>query len=106
MMEMSHKSCTLQAKRTVFCLVQNICTDIMMDVGKSIDPTLDIGQVEGGFVGLYAILMTRGPSQYKVPALCDVPSELTVHQLADAENPRAIYLSKVLKKSLKKPRGH
>lgn len=55
----------------------------------------DVYQVEGGFVGLYAILMTRGPSQYKVPALCDVPSELTVHQLADAENPRAIYLSKV-----------
>uniref|UniRef100_A0A8C4IN06 xanthine dehydrogenase n=1 Tax=Dicentrarchus labrax TaxID=13489 RepID=A0A8C4IN06_DICLA len=63
--------------------------------------------VEGGFVqgvGLYTIeelqfspdgvLMTRGPSQYKVPALCDVPAELNVHLLANAENPHAIYLSK------------
>uniref|UniRef100_A0A8C4IK06 2Fe-2S ferredoxin-type domain-containing protein n=1 Tax=Dicentrarchus labrax TaxID=13489 RepID=A0A8C4IK06_DICLA len=64
-------------------------------------------KVEGGFVqgvGLYTIeelqfspdgvLMTRGPSQYKVPALCDVPAELNVHLLANAENPHAIYLSK------------
>uniref|UniRef100_A0A3B4ULP1 Aldehyde oxidase 5 n=1 Tax=Seriola dumerili TaxID=41447 RepID=A0A3B4ULP1_SERDU len=86
---------------------KNIRTDIVMDVGKSINPALDIGQVEGGFVqgvGLYTIeelqfssdgvLMTRGPSQYKVPALCDVPAELNVHLLANAGNPRAIYLSK------------
>uniref|UniRef100_A0A8C4IIZ7 2Fe-2S ferredoxin-type domain-containing protein n=1 Tax=Dicentrarchus labrax TaxID=13489 RepID=A0A8C4IIZ7_DICLA len=86
---------------------KNIRTDIVMDVGKSINPALDIGQVEGGFVqgvGLYTIeelqfspdgvLMTRGPSQYKVPALCDVPAELNVHLLANAENPHAIYLSK------------
>lgn len=65
-------------------------------------------QVEGGFiqgVGLYTIeelhfssdgvLLTRGPSQYKIPALCDVPAELNVHLLADAENPHAIYSSKV-----------
>ena len=68
-----------------------------------------VHQVEGGFVqgvGLYTIeelqfstdgvLMTRGPSQYKVPALSDVPAELNVHLLANAENPHAIYLSKVL----------
>uniref|UniRef100_A0A8C4IMP3 2Fe-2S ferredoxin-type domain-containing protein n=1 Tax=Dicentrarchus labrax TaxID=13489 RepID=A0A8C4IMP3_DICLA len=74
--------------------LHNIRTDIVMDVGKSINPALDIGQVEGGFVqgvGLYTIeelqfspdgvLMTRGPSQYKVPALCDVPAELNVHLL-------------------------
>ncbi|XP_044200638.1 aldehyde oxidase 5 [Thunnus albacares] len=86
---------------------KNIRTDIVMDVGKSINPALDIGQVEGGFVqgvGLYTIeelqfstdgvLMTRGPSQYKVPALSDVPAELNVHLLANAENPHAIYLSK------------
>ncbi|XP_034470133.1 aldehyde oxidase 5 [Hippoglossus hippoglossus] len=86
---------------------KNIRTDIVMDVGKSINPALDIGQVEGGFVqgvGLYTIeelqfspdgvLMTRGPSQYKVPALCDVPAEFNVHLLADSENPHAIYLSK------------
>uniref|UniRef100_A0A3Q3WWD0 Uncharacterized protein n=1 Tax=Mola mola TaxID=94237 RepID=A0A3Q3WWD0_MOLML len=86
---------------------KNIRTDIVMDIGKSINPALDIGQVEGGFVqglGLYTIeelqfspdgvLMTRGPSQYKVPALCDIPAELNVHLLANVENPNAIYLSK------------
>ncbi|KAK7893550.1 hypothetical protein WMY93_022702 [Mugilogobius chulae] len=86
---------------------KNIRTDIVMDVGKSINPALDIGQVEGGFVqglGLYTIeelhyspdgtLLTRGPSQYKIPALCDVPAEFNVHLLADAENPHAIYMSK------------
>ncbi|KAJ0009400.1 hypothetical protein NQD34_001102 [Periophthalmus magnuspinnatus] len=86
---------------------KNIRTDIVMDVGKSINPALDIGQVEGGFVqglGLYTIeelhfspdgtLLTRGASQYKIPALCDVPTELNVHLLANAQNPHAIYMSK------------
>lgn len=65
--------------------------------------------MEGGFVqglGLYTIeelhfspdgtLLSRGPSQYKIPALCDVPAEFNVHLLADAKNPHAIYMSKVL----------
>ncbi|XP_065100706.1 aldehyde oxidase 5 isoform X1 [Paramisgurnus dabryanus] len=86
---------------------KNIRTDIVMDVGRSINPALDVGQVEGGFVqgiGLYTIeelhfspegvLLTRGPSQYKIPALCDVPPQLNVHLLSDAENPHAIYSSK------------
>uniref|UniRef100_A0A8C9WRF2 Aldehyde oxidase 5 n=1 Tax=Scleropages formosus TaxID=113540 RepID=A0A8C9WRF2_SCLFO len=64
-------------------------------------------QVEGGFVqglGLYTIeelqfspdgaLRTRGPNQYKIPALCDIPPQLNVHLLADSQNPNAIYSSK------------
>uniref|UniRef100_A0A672N566 Aldehyde oxidase 3-like n=1 Tax=Sinocyclocheilus grahami TaxID=75366 RepID=A0A672N566_SINGR len=86
---------------------KNIRTDIVMDVGRSINPALDVGQVEGGFVqgiGLYTIeelqfspegvLLTRGPSQYKIPALCDVPPQLNVHLLRNADNPHAIYSSK------------
>ncbi|XP_033860545.1 aldehyde oxidase 5 isoform X1 [Acipenser ruthenus] len=86
---------------------KNIRTDIVMDVGQSLNPALDIGQIEGGFVqglGLYTIeelqfspegvLRTRGPSQYKVPALCDVPAQLNVSLLANAHNPHAIYFSK------------
>ncbi|KAL1251494.1 hypothetical protein QQF64_019290 [Cirrhinus molitorella] len=86
---------------------KNIRTDIVMDVGRSINPALDVGQVEGGFVqgiGLYTIeelqfspegvLLTRGPSQYKIPALCDIPPQLNVHLLRNADNPHAIYSSK------------
>uniref|UniRef100_A0A8C9TF78 Aldehyde oxidase 5 n=1 Tax=Scleropages formosus TaxID=113540 RepID=A0A8C9TF78_SCLFO len=86
---------------------KNIRTDIVMDVGKSLNPALDVGQVEGGFVqglGLYTIeelqfspdgaLRTRGPNQYKIPALCDIPPQLNVHLLADSQNPNAIYSSK------------
>uniref|UniRef100_A0A8C1JVV5 Aldehyde oxidase 5 n=1 Tax=Cyprinus carpio TaxID=7962 RepID=A0A8C1JVV5_CYPCA len=86
---------------------KNIRTDIVMDVGRSINPALDVGQVEGGFVqgiGLYTIeelqfspegvLLTRGPSRYKIPALCDIPPQLNVHLLRNADNPHAIYSSK------------
>lgn len=69
-------------------------------------------QVEGGFVqgiGLYTIeelqfspegvLLTRGPSRYKIPALCDIPPQLNVHLLRNADNPHAIYSSKVRQKN-------
>ncbi|MBN3295195.1 AOXA oxidase, partial [Amia calva] len=86
---------------------KNIRTDIVMDVGHSINPALDVGQIEGGFVqglGLFTleelkfspegVLLTRGPSQYKIPALCDIPPQLNTHLLADTSNPHAIYCSK------------
>lgn len=114
----------------------------MMDIGRSVNPSLDIGQVccpgrklikthsfitllwgnlgyfstvylllrqiEGGFMqglGLYTLeelkfspsglLYTRGPSQYKIPAVCDVPLRFNVYLLPDSHNPHAIYSSKV-----------
>ncbi|KAI1884898.1 hypothetical protein AGOR_G00214620 [Albula goreensis] len=86
---------------------KNIRTDVVMDVGRSLNPAIDIGQIEGGLVqgiGLYTIeelqfspegvLLTRGPTQYKVPMMCDIPTELNVHLLANAQNQHAIYSSK------------
>lgn len=65
-------------------------------------------QIEGGFMqglGLYTLeelkfspsglLYTRGPSQYKIPAVCDVPLRFNVYLLPDSHNPHAIYSSKV-----------
>lgn len=41
------------------------------------------------------LLYTRGPSQYKIPAVCDVPLCFNVYLLSDSDNPHAIYSSKV-----------
>nr|XP_025960944.1 aldehyde oxidase isoform X4 [Dromaius novaehollandiae] len=86
---------------------KNLRTDIVMDIGCSINPAVDIGQIEGAFVqgiGLYTmeelnyspegVLYTRGPDQYKIPAVCDIPEQFTVSLLSSSQNPYAIYASK------------
>nr|XP_056717291.1 aldehyde oxidase 1-like [Euleptes europaea] len=91
---------------------KNVRTDIVMDIGCSINPAMDIGQIEGGFVqglGLYTIeeikfspegiLYTRGPDQYKIPAVCDIPEHFGVSLLASSQSTTAIYSSKGLGES-------
>uniref|UniRef100_A0A663DUL7 Aldehyde oxidase 1 n=2 Tax=Aquila chrysaetos chrysaetos TaxID=223781 RepID=A0A663DUL7_AQUCH len=86
---------------------KNLRTDIVMDIGYSINPAVDIGQIEGAFVqgiGLYTmeelkyspegVLYTRGPDQYKIPAVCDIPEQFSVSLLSSSQNPYAIYASK------------
>ncbi|XP_052532366.1 aldehyde oxidase [Tympanuchus pallidicinctus] len=88
---------------------KNLRTDIVMDIGCSINPAVDIGQIEGAFVqgiGLYTmeelkyspegVLRTRGPDQYKIPAVCDIPEQFNVSLLSSSQNPYAIYSSKGL----------
>ena len=82
-------------------------TDIVMDVGESINPAIDIGQIEGAFAqgyGLFmmeqmmhspdGVLLTRGPGAYKIPGFGDMPSEFNVSLLRGAPNPRAVFSSK------------
>ncbi len=65
--------------------------DILHDVGKSLNPAIDIGQIEGGFVqGMGWLtteelvwdsagrLMTHAPSTYKIPTASDVPADFRV----------------------------
>uniref|UniRef100_A0A4W5P359 xanthine dehydrogenase n=1 Tax=Hucho hucho TaxID=62062 RepID=A0A4W5P359_9TELE len=86
---------------------RTVRTDIVMDIGRSINPSVDIGQIEGAFIqglGLYTmeelkfspsgVLYTRGPSQYKIPAVCDIPLQFNVYLLSGSDNPHAIYSSK------------
>ncbi|WP_114009309.1 xanthine dehydrogenase molybdopterin binding subunit [Cohaesibacter intestini] len=69
--------------------------DILHDVGKSLNPVLDIGQVEGAFVqGMGWLtteelwwddagrLRTHAPSTYKIPLASDIPAIFNV-SLAD-----------------------
>jgi xanthine dehydrogenase/oxidase len=80
-----------------------------MDLGDSLSPGVDIGQIEGAFVqgmGLSTMeelvfdkngsLLTRGPGNYKIPSFKDVPLDFRVSLLKDSPNPRAIHSSKGL----------
>ncbi len=85
-------------------------TDILHDVGRSINPAIDLGQIEGGFVqGLGWLtheelkwdekgqLLTDGPATYKIPAIGDMPDVFNVELLADSPNAEAtIFHSKAV----------
>lgn len=86
---------------------RTVRTDLVVDIGRSVNPSVDVGQIEGAFMqglGLYTLeelkfspsglLYTRGPSQYKIPAVCDMPLCFNVYLLSDSHNPHAIYSSK------------
>lgn len=49
------------------------------------------------------VLYTRGPAQYKIPAVCDLPLRFNVYLLPDSCNPHAIYSSKVRPRPLGAP---
>jgi xanthine dehydrogenase large subunit len=83
--------------------------DILHDVGNSLSPLIDLGQIEGGFVqGMGWLtreeivwdaegrLATRGASTYKLPSVGDVPEAFVVQLLPRAEEPGVIYGSKAV----------
>jgi xanthine dehydrogenase molybdopterin-binding subunit B len=83
--------------------------DILHDVGDSLNPGIDIGQVEGGYVqgvgwctteevkwdGL-GNLMTHSPDTYKIPSVQDIPKDFRVALLQDVPNPDTIRRSKAV----------
>jgi xanthine dehydrogenase/oxidase len=90
--------------------------DLVMDVGDSINPAIDIGQIEGAFVQGYGWcaleeliwgddqhlwvrpgeLATRGPGFYKIPGFGDIPEIMNIHLLENAPNPYAVLSSKAI----------
>ncbi|MDP6932421.1 MAG: xanthine dehydrogenase molybdopterin binding subunit [Myxococcota bacterium] len=83
--------------------------DILHDVGDSLVPTIDVGQVEGGFVqgaGWLTCeevlfddqgrLLTHSPSTYKIPAVGDVPTDFRTHLLDRAHQEEVIHGSKAV----------
>ena len=83
--------------------------DILHDVGQSINPGVNRGQIEGGFVqGLGWLtmeelkwdeqgrLLTHSPDTYKIPAMGDAPHEFHVAFLENAATPGVIHGSKAV----------
>jgi len=78
-----------------------LAADLLHDVGNSLNPALDIGQVEGAYIQGYGwltmeelvwhpksgALLTHAPSTYKIPTANDIPSQRFTTVLFDAPNP-------------------
>ncbi|MEV0603234.1 xanthine dehydrogenase molybdopterin binding subunit [Streptomyces sp. NPDC050315] len=88
--------------------------DIVHDVGDSLSPMIDIGQVEGGFVqgaGWLTLedlrwdtsdgpnrgrLQTQAASTYKLPSFSEMPEEFNVTLLENATEEGAVFGSKAV----------
>jgi len=87
-----------------------------MDLGESLYPAIDIGQIEGDFTqgfGMFTMeelvwgdeqhkwvrpghLFTTGPGAYKLPSFNDVPLDMRITLLSQARNPFTIHSSKAV----------
>jgi len=83
--------------------------DILHDVGDSLVPSVDRGQVEGGFIQGYGwltceevlfndkgVLLTHSPDTYKIPAMGEAPHDFRVKLLERAPQPETIHGSKAV----------
>ena len=84
--------------------------ELLQDCGKSLNPAIDLGQIEGGFVqgmgwltteelwwDAQGRLKTHGPSTYKIPGSRDVPPVFNARILANAPNREAtVFRSKAV----------
>ena len=84
-------ACTEVAIDTLTGESRVLRVDILHDVGRSINPGLDVGQIEGGFVqgmgwltteqlvwNKEGVLSTHAPSTYKIPTAGDIPEHFQV----------------------------
>lgn len=84
--------------------------DVLHDVGRSLNPAIDVGQVEGAFIqGMgwltmeelvwhpqTGLLMTHAPSTYKIPTANDCPSDFRVRLFDNANAEDSIHRSKAV----------
>ncbi|HOB65209.1 molybdopterin cofactor-binding domain-containing protein [Ottowia sp.] len=86
-----------------------LAVDILHDVGRSIHPAIDIGQIEGGFIqGMGWLtteelvwddkgqLTTKAPSTYKIPTAGDVPPRFNVHLWPEPNDEDTVFRSKAV----------
>ena len=102
-------ACTEVALDTLTGEQRVLAVDILHDVGRSINPALDIGQIEGGFVqGMGWLtseelvwddagrLLTRGPGSYKIPSAGDIPQHFHVALWPEANREDNVFGSKAV----------
>ena len=83
--------------------------DALYDAGKSLNPAIDIGQVEGAFIqGMGWLtteelwwnpagkLMTHAPSTYKIPGVSDCPEDFRVRLYENSNVEDSIHRSKAV----------
>ncbi len=84
-------------------------TDILHDVGDSLNPAIDMGQVQGGYiqgVGWCTTeeckwdekgnLLNHSPDTYKLPSIQDIPEDFRCSLLENVPNPSTIRKSKAV----------
>jgi len=83
--------------------------DALYDAGRSLNPAIDIGQVEGAFIqgmgwltteqlwwNAAGKLMTHAPSTYKIPGVSDCPEDFRVRLFENANVEDSIHRSKAV----------
>jgi xanthine dehydrogenase large subunit len=102
-------ACTEVAIDTLTGESRVLKVDILHDVGNSINPAIDLGQIEGGFVqGMGWLtteqlvwagngqLSTHAPSTYKIPATGDIPAHFKVDFWPEANREDNVFGSKAV----------
>ncbi|MCE9530998.1 MAG: xanthine dehydrogenase molybdopterin binding subunit [Planctomycetes bacterium] len=83
--------------------------DLLMDIGRPLNPAIDRGQIIGGFVqgmgwvttetlryGPGGELWSDSATTYKIPNVSDIPADFRYEVLADSDVPENIYGSKAV----------
>jgi xanthine dehydrogenase large subunit len=83
--------------------------DLLHDVGHSLNPAIDLGQIEGGFIqgagwltseelvfDAEGRLTTRAPSTYKIPTTFDLPEDFRVAFFENSNREETIWRSKAV----------
>ncbi|MFT6589918.1 MAG: xanthine dehydrogenase large subunit [Rhodoferax sp.] len=102
-------ACTEVAIDTLTGESRVLKVDILHDVGRSINPAIDIGQIEGGFIqGMGWLtteqlvwnekghLSTHAPSTYKIPTAGDVPAHFKIGLWTEPNREDNVYGSKAV----------
>lgn len=83
--------------------------DLLIDIGKSINPGVDRGQIIGGFIqgmgwvtneclvyGDRGELLSHSPTTYKIPAITDIPQVFNIELFPNADNTQNVASSKAV----------